>query len=138
MNASIINKKHVSLATIPIRHSEIVKVLISVDTHTTKTVENQAVNILYSDLLLSGCGDMDRKSFLDAVNRLGAGIDVKTSNGITDITLTSSGKNFAKLLKLVKTMLLYPSFTKKELTRVQKIEKNKLIESKEDLSLIHI
>jgi zinc protease len=92
---------------------------ITVDTHHTNTVTDQAVHHVYPEGLISGAGPYDRDAFLNAVNLLGAGISTNIADGKLNITLRSTAEVFPKLLRLVEVMLSQPTFAESELARIR-------------------
>lgn len=125
-----------SLASITQTESEIVTALISVDTHQERTVGDQAVELMYSDAILSGAGKYSRDEFLNAINLLGASISVNISDSRLTMNLRSTKQSFKKLLKLVEAMLLQPAFSKKEQARIRNIITNELHSERENTNRI--
>ena len=121
-----------SLASITEKKSEIVSAVITIDTHEERTIADQAVELVYTDALISGDGKHTRAEFINAVNLLGASIDVSIGNSHLSVDLRSTKQNFKKLLKLAETMFLSPTFTKSEIARIKSIVANDLHESKEN------
>lgn len=106
---------------------------ISIDTHSdSKDAKGEATGLLYVQMLLSGCEGYTRETFLDAVNLLGASIDVNIQNGIFTITFTSLDTHKEKLMRIVTAMLTKPLFTPKEIARCKQLLENDLHEEKED------
>lgn len=107
--------------------------IISFDMYTgTHSLASESIGLVYAKALLAGCGTYTRESFLDAINMLGASLTVGIDRGIVTLTITALDTHRAKLLKLVHTMLLAPTFAQKELRRIQTLLANELQEEKED------
>jgi len=109
---------------------------ISVDLHTSHSVQQSATEQIYTDALLSGAGTYDRAAFIDAVSMLGASVGVSIHNSRLTVTLRSIEENAPKLLKLFVIMMTSPSFTPKELKRIQTQTVLELIEHTEDAKAI--
>ncbi|MCA9363560.1 insulinase family protein [Candidatus Kaiserbacteria bacterium] len=125
-----------SLATIEVDQSDTATVLITADLQQKRTLQTQATEEIYADMLMSGCGNYTRDEFLDAVNKLGATLSVSINNCLLSITLKSSSQNFKKLLKLTELMLNQPTFSQSELKRAVKTTSNELKHAKEDSKTI--
>jgi zinc protease len=136
MKIDISQQKHFSLATIVPEKSDIVKAVITVDTHTKNNLKTQTIQHLYPDAILSGAGKYNREGFLNAVNTLGASIDISVTDGKVTIILRSTATQFKKLLQLVEIMIQHPSFSTSELKRVKSTALNQLHEAKEDSKTI--
>jgi zinc protease len=136
MELSINSTENYSIASVKKPDSEIVKAIITVDTHQENSLELQAVHNLYSDMLLSGAGEYSREKFLHAVNMLGASIDIHVTDGKVTFILRGTATQFKKLLKLFSTLILEPSFPASELTRVKSVTTNVLHQAKEDSKTI--
>jgi zinc protease len=132
MTLDIKPTEYFSLATVSSKKSDIVKAIITTDTHDQNNLNQQAVEYLYLDMLLSGSGTYSREEFLDAVNMLGASIDVDITAGKVSFVLRSTAAQFSKLLALFKTMLQEPVFSATELKRVKNTTLNQLHQAKED------
>jgi len=109
---------------------------ITVDLHTEHSLQQSAIEHIYTDALLSGAGKYDRAAFIDAINTLGASIGVSIQNSRLTITLRSIEENVSKLLKLFEIMMNDPKFTSTELQRIQTQATNELIEHKENAKAI--
>lgn len=132
MTLHITTHDYFSLATVTTKKSDIVKAIITTDTHTHNSLNTQVVEYLYTDMLLSGSGSYSREAFLDAVNMLGASIDIDVSAGKVSFTLQSTSAQFGKLLALFKTMLQEPLLSSTELKRAKSTLLNQLHQAKED------
>jgi len=132
MTLTITPTEHFSLATVTAKKSAIVKAIITIDTHTENTLNTQAVEYLYADLLLSGAGRYSRAEFLDAINLLGASIDINVNGGSVSFVLRSTADQFPKLLALFKTLLQEPTLPTAELKRVKNTSLNQLHQAKEN------
>jgi len=136
MKYSIHEATGYSLATIERPKSKTVVAYISTDLHLERTATRRAVELLYTDALLSGAGKYTREQFLDAVNSLGATISVSISDSVLTIFIRSKADVFAKVLKLVETMLKEPHFNASEQKRIKQTVVNAIKESKEDSKAI--
>ena len=125
-----------STASITQSKSAIAKAVITIDIHTESSALNQARNILLADALLSGAGTHSRAEFLEAVNLLGASIDIDTHDGRCTITLKSTSVTFPKLLRLFETMITNPTFASAEIKRIKSICINQLHQAREDSKAI--
>tara|TARA_B100000508_G_scaffold104137_1_gene82445 strand:+ start:1051 stop:2337 length:1287 start_codon:yes stop_codon:yes gene_type:complete len=121
-----------SLASITATGSKIAKLKVSVDIHTENSPQIQATNLVLADALLSGAGEYSRDEFLHEVNKLGATIDVTTSQGSVTFTLKGTETVFPKLLQLFEVMVTKPTFSSKELKRIKTTTKNGLHQARED------
>lgn len=118
------------------RGERIVYCKITTDIHTSHTLHQETIEHIYTEALLSGSGTLSREAFLDAVNILGASIDVHIANSVLTITIRTLKENLPKVLKLFETMLLKPTFDTKEIKRIQAQKKNELIEARENARAI--
>lgn len=132
MKLDIKPTEYFSLASITSKKSEIVKAVITIDTHTEQTLTSEAIHYLYADILLSGAGKYSRDEFLEAVNMLGASIEVDVTDGRVSFALRSTASAFSKLLNLFQTILQEPTFSSKELKRVKSTSLNQLHQAKEN------
>lgn len=138
MKFNIKQSESYSLATIVQPKSDIVTSIITVDVHQERTVEDQAVELMYADAILSGAGKFSRDEFLNAVNLLGASIKINISDSTVNLTLKSTKQNFKKILKLVEVMFNSPTFEKSELIRIKSTVTNGQHEAKEDTKKISL
>ena len=136
MKYSISENTGFSLATIEQPKSKTVVAYISADLHKERTAKNRAIELLYTDALLSGAGKYSREQFLDAANSLGATISVSISDSVLTIFIRSKADMFAKALKLVETMVKEPHFSATEQRRIKQTVVNAIKESKEDSKAI--
>ena len=136
MKYSILEVAGYSLATIEKPRSKTVVAYISTDLHLECTTQRRAVELLYTDALLSGAGKYNREQFLDAINSLGATISASISDSVLTISIRSKADVFAKVLKLVETMLKEPHFSTTEQKRIKQTVINAIKESKEDSKAI--
>lgn len=125
-----------SLATIEQPRGKTVVAYISADLHKECTAKSRAIELLYTDALLSGAGKYSREEFLDAINSLGANLSVVISDSVLTIVIRCKADVFGKAFKLVETMLKEPSFTATELKRIKQTVINAIKESKEDSKAI--
>lgn len=134
MKYNIEKGSYYSLASICQDESPIVSAIISVDVHEKRTVLAQSLEHVLPDVLLSGAGKYSREQFLDAVNMLGASVNVGVSAGVFTLNLRSTAANFSKLLKLAEVMLLDPHIKTSELKRIKQTVVSALDNSKENSS----
>jgi len=125
-------KTEYSIASITEEKSNVVQAVITADIHTENTVKMQATQAIFADALLSGSGTLSRDEFLEAVNLLGASIDIELAAGRCTFTLRSTSKTFPKLLSLFEMMITQPTFSAAELKRVKATAINQLHQAKED------
>ncbi len=124
-----------SLATY-VHGDNTVMAYISVDIHREQTAVHRATELLYAEALLSGAGKYNRAEFLDALNLLGAHINVSISDGVCTLHIRSSAAAYKKALALVETILREPTFNKTELARIKITVINEIKEGKEDSKAI--
>ncbi|MEY2665078.1 MAG: hypothetical protein RLZZ480_183 [Candidatus Parcubacteria bacterium] len=132
MKYSISENTGYTLATIEQPTSKTVVAYISADLHDERTAKSRAIELLYTDSLLSGAGKYSREQFLDAINSLGATVSASISDGVLTIFIRSKADVFSKILKLVETMLKEPHFSATEQKRIKQTVINAIKESKED------
>ncbi len=125
-----------SIASITESKSAIAKAIITVDIQSKTTLKSQAVDTILADAFLSGAGTYTRDSFLEAVNLLGASIDIDISEGRITFTLRSTAQTFQALLKLFAVMIESPTFSPAELKRMKSTSINQLHQAKEDSKAI--
>lgn len=133
MHFSQIEQKNIRGITHAVENSRAFHCIISVDIHSnSKDSSEEALGMLYTKALLSGCGSYSREEFLSAVNLIGGSISVTLDNGILTIACTCLDTHQEKLLKLVTVMLQSPTFAPAEIKRMQVLQANELHEEKED------
>lgn len=132
MKYNIQQSESYSLASITESKSDLVSAKITIDIHNEKMIKDEALQTIYAAALLSGSGKMSREQFLDAVNKLGASIEVLITAGKLNINLKGLKSNFSTLLKLTEQMLTEPTFTQNELARIKLTTANELNEAKEN------
>lgn len=126
-------QERISGVSITNANEKIFHAIISINIHTEgKNVHREALSLIYSNMLLSGCNGYTRKDFLNAVNLLGASISVSIHNDVLTFTLQCLHMHKKKLLSLFSSMLKTPSFSASEIKRVALVLCNELEESKED------
>lgn len=125
-----------SFATITDNSSKTLTAYISTDIHGEQTVLGRAVELLYTDALISGAGKYTREQFLDAINSLGATISLGISEGVFTLYIKASEVTSAKVFSLTETMILEPHFDQKELKRIKQTVINAIKESKENTRAI--
>ena len=132
MKTSIQRHDTYSLGNITNTGHKTVTAFISADIHTTKTNQQEAAELLYTDMLLSGCKGLDRDQFLDAVNRLGASVGASINDSRVTLSIRSRQDNFPAVLKLVHKMIDTPAWSAKEMKRAKSTTKNELTAARED------
>jgi zinc protease len=136
MKRSIFEAAGSSFATISAPGAETVVAYLSVDIHTSQTARSRAVELLYTDALISGAGPYSRTSFLDAVNTLGATITVSVSDGVLTIFVRCRLAVAQKVFALVAVMLQQPTFEKKEIVRIKETTINLIKDGAENTRAI--
>lgn len=136
MKYNISDNSEYSYASIVDTQAQTVISYISADIHEGQTARSRAVELLYTDMLISGAGKYTRVEFLDAINSLGATVTASISDGIFTLFVRGSSLTFKKVLPLVETMIREPHFDKQELKRVKQTVINLLNESKENTRAI--
>lgn len=132
MNFKITPQEQYSLASVTVHKSKIVKMLITADIHQENSVTTQCLHSMYANMLLSGTKSRNREEFLEAVNLLGASVDISVSAGRASFELRATAEVLPKLLKLFSEMMTEPAFSATELKRVQSTTINQLHQAKED------
>jgi zinc protease len=132
MNYNLKKFESYSLASITEKKSDLAVAYLTIDIHDNNSVASQALQLVYSEALLSGAGSLSREEFLDSVNKLGATISISISDGKLNIILKGLKANFPQLLSLFKLIITEPSFENSEVARIKKTTVNELHEAKED------
>lgn len=125
-----------SIASLEQNKSKTVIAYISVDIHTQTTATSRATQLVYIEALLSGAGRYNRAQFLDAINLLGASLNISVSDGILTIFIRSSADVYKKVLSLLELVFKEPRFDKSEIARVKLKLSNEIKESKENSKAI--
>ena len=105
---------------------------ITTDIHTSHTVRQSAIELLYVDALLAGAGKLDRGQFINELNMLGGTNTAHITNSTLTITLKVLKENLHQFLVLVETMLQSPTFAPHEIKRIKQHIQNELVEANED------
>jgi zinc protease len=108
---------------------------LSIVTNIKQSAASEALLLVYSEMLLAGCGTLSRESFLDTLATLGAEITVSSQHNVLRITVKTQDGVLDKVLKLFTLLLQKPTFAAKELTRVKEYLKNNLNLEKENAPL---
>lgn len=116
--------------------SPLMVLLLSVDCHTENSAKKQALQALYSDLLLAGAGKYSREEFTYAVNILGADFSVHFENSVMTIKVSTLAKYLSKTLSLLEVALTAPRFEEVEITRAKDLLLNRLQVAREDAPLL--
>lgn len=136
MKYDITTKQTLSFASITKPGHKTVTAFLSTDIHTEITAKNVAVQLIYSEALLSGAGKYTRSTFLDALNKLGADLSVTISDNILTVSIRSRAEVFSSVLKLIEVMFSKPLFAATELKRIKQTLENAIIHSQEDSKTI--
>jgi zinc protease len=112
-----IHRDHLDAILLAPQGDGVVRFKATMPVHTT---EGRMLAPLYADLILRGTKSKTRKQFADAVDALGARLDI-TSDRV-GITVSGSAlvETFPKFLALVREMLEAPAFDPKELKQVHR------------------
>lgn len=135
MQKHIIQKKGLRGAHIVRENERLVVASLTLHDHAPHTALRQATRLVYSEMLLSGAGTCSREAFLDALAILGSSINVTTDGNTIHLTLRSLDTTLKATLALITTLLTKPTFSQKELRRVQTHLANAFTLSKEDARL---
>jgi zinc protease len=136
MKRTITETSGCSFATITQKGAKTVVMYLSVDIHTSQTAKSRAMELLYTDALISGAGKYDRAGFLNAVNALGATISASISDGVLTIFVRCRSVVADKVFALVTTMLEEPQFASKEITRIKAVVTNIIKDNSENTRAI--
>lgn len=135
MKIKTISHDNFKISTIE-KTSPLVVMLLSVDCHTENSAKRQAVQALYSDLLLAGAGKYSREEFTYAVNILGADFSVYFENSVMTIKVSTLAKHLSKTLSLLEMILTAPKFEEAEISRAKDLLLNRLQVTKEEAPLL--
>ncbi len=105
---------------------------LSIPTTLVNSAEAQALRLVYTEMLLSGSGKLNREKFVDALSTLGSDIKVSSSVGFTNVTFYTLETARRATTKLCIEMLSKPLFSANELKRIKQHLINALILAKED------
>lgn len=105
---------------------------LSFDVRTPHTDRSEALQSIYTDILLAGCGPYDRAAFLDALATIGAVGSIAHSNDVIIVRFRARKEVLKKALSLLVYIFEKPHFAPKELTRIQKKLNEELKLAKED------
>jgi zinc protease len=125
-----------SFATITAKGAETVVAYLSIDIHAGQTAKSRAVELIYTDALISGAGKYDRAAFLSAVNGLGATISAGISDGVLTVFVRCRSAVASKVFTLVTTMLEEPTFEAKEISRIKETVINIIKDNSENTCAI--
>jgi zinc protease len=125
-----------SLATITKPRQNAITAYLSTDIHSVTNAKNSALQLIYTEALLSGAGKYTRSTFLDALNTLGAQLSVSVSDGILAVAIKSRAEVFPSVLRLAEVMFNKPLFSNVELKRIKQTLENAIIHSQEDSKTI--
>lgn len=120
------------------KDTPMVSCLLTADCFKENTPHQVAVNMIYTDLLLSGAGKYTRDEFVYAINELGANISVSENEGRITFLIKTLAKNLTQTLKLFELMMFESAFAGKECDRAIETAINALVLYKDDSrSLAH-
>jgi zinc protease len=100
--------------------SELVVCHITYRLHTKNTAHDTVLRLLYTDLLLSGAGKLNRVQFIDAINLAGGSIATSSQADAIHIQFQTIEKNLPKVLSLVELLLEDPTFLESEIERAKR------------------
>lgn len=109
------------------KDTPVVSIVLTADCLLENSPKQTAINMIYTDLLLSGAGQYNRDEFLYAINELGSNISVSEGEGRISIVIKTLDKNLDKTLKLFELMLTEPTFSEDECVRAIETTNNALI-----------
>ena len=123
---------HIDTRTIVREGEEFVASRFSVDVPSEHTCHEEAVRMVFTEMVRAGCGTLSREAFQDTLHTLGAQLGVSDSGNIFTFHLEARNDVLKKVLSLYKTFITAPAFQAKELSRVKEYLKNTLMLARED------
>lgn len=105
---------------------------LSFRVHTPHTDRSEALQSVYTDILLAGCGPYDRAAFLDALATIGAAGSIAYNDDLITVRFRARKEVLKKALALLTFIFEKPHFAPKELKRIQKKLTEELKLAKED------
>ncbi len=123
---------HIDTRTIVREEEEFVASRLSVDVPFEHTCHEEAVRMVFTEMMRAGCGTLSREAFQDALHTQGAQIGVSDSGSILTFHLQARNDVLKRVLPLFTTFINAPSFQTKELLRVKEYLKNAFALARED------
>ncbi len=117
---------HITGGSITYSHDHIFVLKLSADVHTSYSTHYEALESIYPHFILAGAGGSSREDFLDAINKLGASIEISMHAGIVTFSIRAESQAAPQVLKLFETMLTKPNLADTELTRITRLLENEL------------
>ncbi len=113
-------------------HARFATLELSFDVRAPHTDRSEALQSVYTDILLAGCGPYDRAAFLDALASIGASGSITSNDDIITVRFRARTEVLRKALALLTFIFEKPHFAPKELKRIQKKITEELKLEKED------
>lgn len=123
---------HIDTCTIVREGEEFAASRFSVDIPFEHTCHEEAVRMVFTEMMRAGCGTLSREALQDALGVLGVQMGVSNSGSILTFHFDARNDVLKKALPLYKTFISAPTFQAKELTRVKEYLKNTLALARED------
>ncbi len=124
--------KHMNTRAILREGEEFAASRFSVDIPLEHTCREEAVRMVFIEMMRAGCGTLSREGFQDTLYTLGAQMGVSGSGSMLTFHFEARNDVLGKALSLYKTFITTPTFEAKELTRVKEYLKNTLALARED------
>lgn len=132
-----ITKTHThSIASITRPAERMVVIQISADIHEGNSARIQAISQFYAEALVSGCGRYDRTAFHEAINLLGAEIQVRVDDNVFNVYIKTISEHAEKVLDIFACMIENPTFSQREFPRIRSLRVNRLREKREEAKII--
>jgi predicted Zn-dependent peptidase len=117
-------------------HERLAILKISIPVHAGHTKISEALRLVYSEALTSGCGKFTRDAFQDILSLNGATLSVHSEDDTIEVNVRSLDTSLPTILKLLECMVADPIFSASELVRIKKHVRNSLTLAREDARLI--
>lgn len=119
MNIKTAITKQFKLGTVIKDEAKTVTIHLNLPIFGEYSIQNLVALVVYSDVVVSGAGKLNRTEFIKAQNELGANISVGNTNTDLNITLTTPAQNLKKSLELLKLVLTKPTLAEAEIKRAK-------------------
>lgn len=123
---------YIDTRTVVREEAEFVASRFSVDIPEEHTCHEEAVRMVFTEIMRAGCGTLSREAFQDALHTLGAQMGVSDAGSLLTFNLEARTEVIKKALPLYKSFITTPAFHARELMRVKEYLKNILALAHED------
>lgn len=123
---------HIDTRTVVREREQFVASRFSVDILLEHTCHEEAVRMVFTEMMRAGCGPLSREEFQNTLYTLGAQMGVSAFGSMLTFHLETRNEVLRKALLLYKTFITTPSFSARELLRVKEYLKNTLALTRED------